>query len=122
MPNAGIKLPGGSILNAASQVCPRKADWTQVYACKLFKDENSDKCLDRLREMFVSKRSLHLFSVFVQGLGSIISGNTHSIVMGWEGRSIEEILAAWCLYSTSKKGEEGRQTTDSAIRKCIHPH
>lgn len=61
MPNADIKLPRGSILNAVSQVCPRKTDWTQVYACKLFKDENSDEYLSRLREMFVSKQSLHLF-------------------------------------------------------------
>lgn len=45
--NTDIKQQRDYIFNAISQVCPRKTDWTKVYACKQFKDENPADYLDR---------------------------------------------------------------------------
>lgn len=85
IPNTDLQQHRDSLLSSASRLCPRKTDWTKVYACKRFKDENPADCLDRLREMFVSNAGIEnpmeqtrpaLVSIFVQGFGSKVSENT----------------------------------------------
>lgn len=115
----------GRLLDAISEVCPKKTDWTKISGCKQDKGELPADYLDRLTRVFEQHSGIAqpaenakeaVGAAFVQGLLPKVQQQLKTICIGWQAKPLSELVGVANHCAACLEQKENAESKLMALR------